>query len=131
MEEKTKQGIPDRKQDHIDLAFEANMANNRPDARFSYEPMLNAHPSADHDLSISFLGKSLKAPLWVSSMTGGTEMALDINRRLAATCARFGLGMGLGSCRPLLENLQRIEDFDMRDIIGPELPLDRKSTRLN
>ena len=124
MEEKTaKSGVTDRKQDHIDLAFEADMDNQGPDNRFRYEPMLAAHPSADKDLSISFLGKKLSAPLWVSSMTGGTEMALTINRRLATSCARFGLGMGLGSCRPLLENLNRIEDFDIRNIIGPDLPL--------
>ena len=99
------------------------MSNQGQDSRFRYEPMLAAHPSKDKDLSISFLGKKLKAPLWVSSMTGGTEMALMINRRLAASCAKFGLGMGLGSCRPLLKNLDRIEDFDVRKIIGPELPL--------
>jgi len=124
MEERvTSKSKSDRKQDHIDLALEADMDNQGPDSRFRYEPMLAAHPSPDFDLSISFLGKTLKAPLWVSSMTGGTEMALTINRRLATSCARFGLGMGLGSCRPLLENLNRIEDFDIRDIIGPELPL--------
>ncbi len=124
MEEKTtRTSTTDRKQDHIDLALEADMGNQGPDSRFRYEPMLAAHPSPEFDLSISFLGKTLKAPLWVSSMTGGTEMALAINQRLATSCARFGLGMGLGSCRPLLENLNRIEDFDIRDIIGPELPL--------
>ena len=113
----------DRKQDHIDLAFASDMDNAGPDSRFRYEPMLSGHPVKGADLSLTFLGKQLKAPLWVSSMTGGTELALDINRRLAATAAKFGLGMGLGSCRPLLQNLDRIQDFDMRDIIGPELPL--------
>src|SRR5688572_18280234 len=113
----------DRKQDHIDLAFESDMANRGADHRFYYEPMLAAHPAPGHDLQVSFLGKKLSAPLWVSSMTGGTEMAFDINRRLAASCARFKLGMGLGSCRPLLENLDRINDFNMRDIMGPDLPL--------
>src|SRR5690242_10259141 len=122
-EKKVKTGSADRKQDHIDLAFESDMGNKGPDGRFIYEPMLSAHPSPDLDLSIPFLGKTLNAPLWVSSMTGGTEQALTINRRLAESCARFGLGMGLGSCRPLLQNLDRIEDFDVRNIIGTELPL--------
>src|SRR4029453_6119933 len=102
---------------------EADMANKETDSRFRYEPMLSSHPSQDLDLSISFLGKILKAPLWVSSMTGGTELALTINHRLAASCAKYGLGMGLGSCRPLLDNLNRIKDFDVRNIIGPDLPL--------
>ncbi len=113
----------DRKQDHIDLAFQADMANNGPDDRFYYEPMLASHPSTDLDIGIKFLGKSLKAPLWISSMTGGTEKAFAINRRLATSCAKFGLGMGLGSCRPLLDNLERIQDFNVREIIGSDLPL--------
>lgn len=115
--------LSNRKQDHIDLAFEAGMGNRGPDPRFYYEPMLSAHPSDESDISIVFLGKKLSAPVWVSSMTGGTGSALDINRRLATSCARFGLGMGLGSCRPLLDNLDRKKDFDIRDIMGPDLPL--------
>jgi isopentenyl-diphosphate Delta-isomerase len=124
MEENTQRSImTDRKQDHIDLAFRADMSNKGPDDRFYYEPMLAGHPQEDVDLGITFLGKTLRAPIWVSSMTGGTEMAYAINRRLAQSCARFGLGMGLGSCRPLLDNLDRLKDFDVREIIGPNLPL--------
>lgn len=113
----------DRKLDHIDLAFRADMAKAGTDPRFYYEPMLAGHPDAWLDLSISFLGKKLNAPLWVSSMTGGTEKAFTINRRLAEACARFGLGMGLGSCRPLLESQDRLVDFDLRPVMGDDLPL--------
>ncbi len=124
MEEKIiKPRDSDRKQDHIQLAFEADMGNLGTDVRFRYEPMLSGHPEADMDLSLSFAGKILKAPIWISSMTGGTELALMINRRLASSCAKFGLGMGLGSCRPLLSSLNRLNDFNVRDIIGPDLPL--------
>lgn len=124
MEEKTiRIGHKDRKQDHIELAFDSDMGNLGTDHRFRYEPMLAAHPGKDLDLSITFLGKKLHAPIWVSSMTGGTELALKINQRLATSCAKFGLGMGLGSCRPLLENLSRLKDFNVRDFIGPDLPL--------
>jgi isopentenyl-diphosphate delta-isomerase len=114
--------LTSRKQDHIDLAFQAQMANHGPDPRFYYEPLLSGHPDPDADISIAILGKTLKAPLWVSSMTGGTEKAYTINRRLAETCAKFGLGMGLGSCRALLQNHDRLPDFDLRSIIGPDLP---------
>ncbi len=112
----------DRKQDHIDLAFKADMGNLGPDNRFYYEPMLASHPSTDMNLGVTFLGKHLKAPLWISSMTGGTEKAFSINRRLATSCAKFGLGMGLGSCRPLLDSMERLQDFNVREIIGPDLP---------
>lgn len=123
MEEKQREpDLSSRKQDHIDLAFKADMANQGPDSRFLYEPLLAGHP-VDVPFKISFLGKTLQAPLWVSSMTGGTEKAHTINTRLAAACAKYGLGMGLGSCRPLLNSHDRLKDFDIRNILGPDLPL--------
>ncbi|HEX5111765.1 MAG TPA: isopentenyl-diphosphate delta-isomerase [Saprospiraceae bacterium] len=114
--------LSDRKLDHIELAFKADMANQGPDDRFYYEPLLAAHPR-NLPQQISFLGKKLKAPLWVSSMTGGTEKAHVINTRLATACAKYGLGMGLGSCRPLLDSRERLSDFDIRNILGTDLPL--------
>ncbi|MEX2589226.1 MAG: hypothetical protein WD334_03415 [Chitinophagales bacterium] len=69
-----------------------------------------------------FLGKQMHAPIWISSMTGGTEMAAKINQNLAKACAEFGLGMGLGSCRPLLDSNKRFQDFNLRTIIGNDLP---------
>jgi len=56
-------------------------------------------------------------------MTGGTEKARVINRNLARACKEFGFGMGLGSCRPLLYSHDRLEDFDMRPLIGNDQPL--------
>jgi isopentenyl-diphosphate delta-isomerase len=91
------------------------------DDRFNYEPMMSRHPSRDLP-ELNVLGKLMKAPVWVSSMTGGTELAGKINRNLARVCKEFGLGMGLGSCRPLLESDRYFSDFDMRDIIGKDAP---------
>lgn len=114
--------LSDRKLDHIELATKAHMANTGPDDRFYYEPLLSAHPDDTASTAVSFLGKPLGAPLWVSSMTGGTEKAYEINTRLAQACATYKLGMGLGSCRSLLAGNDRLGDFDMRDILGDELP---------
>jgi isopentenyl-diphosphate delta-isomerase len=82
----------DRKSEHIRLAFEAQAQAAEPDHRFFYEPMLAAHP-AEVDLSVNFLGKTMRAPIWVSSMTGGTGAARDINANIARACREFGLGM--------------------------------------
>ena len=109
-----------RKKDHIDLAFASRVEVAKLDPRFNYEPMLSAHPKAIAGYPKSFLNKQLQAPIWVSSMTGGTEKAKTINRNLAKACAEFGLGMGLGSCRSLLDSNDRIEDFAMRDFIGDQ-----------
>ncbi|BDS14018.1 beta/alpha barrel domain-containing protein [Aureispira anguillae] len=112
-----------RKQDHIQLAFQSQVASNNLDNRFYYEPLLSGHPTTEDDTSFTFLGKDIQAPLWVSSMTGGTEYANLINHNLARAARDFGFGMGLGSCRGLLTSNQYLQDFDVRDIIGDHLPL--------
>ena len=112
-----------RKADHIDLALKSQVAASMADPRFYYEPMLSGHPSDSEDLGLDFLGRRMNYPIWVSSMTGGTEMAKRINTNLAHMCAEFGFGMGLGSCRALLESDARFDDFNMRPLIGPDLPL--------
>jgi isopentenyl-diphosphate delta-isomerase len=108
-----------RKSDHIELAFQSQLGEQ--DNRFFYEPMLQAHPSKNLD-EISFLGKTMRAPIWVSSMTGGTELAGIINRNLARCCNEFGLGMGLGSCRIILDDDTYLKDFQLREIIGEAAP---------
>jgi isopentenyl-diphosphate delta-isomerase len=110
-----------RKQDHIELAFKSQSSAAENDGRFYYEPV-TGHHLAETDLKTSFLGKTLGMPLWISSMTGGTDLAGTINRRLAEACAEFGLGMGLGSCRRLLDDNTWFEDFNLRPVIGKELP---------
>ncbi len=110
-----------RKKDHIELAFESQTDAMRNDRRFYYEPLLSGH-APETDLSKTFLGKRLSSPIWISSMTGGTELAGKINRNLAQACNAFGLGMGLGSCRRLLDDNTYFEDFNLRPIIGDGLP---------
>ncbi len=112
-----------RKKDHIELAFQSQVAKGELDGRFYYEPLLAAHPPSSSLLPFSFLGKTLRAPIWVSSMTGGTEWAHTINHNLARACKDFGMGMGLGSCRTLLFSDETLKDFDVRQIIGSDLPL--------
>ena len=112
-----------RKADHIDLAFASHIASGSLDKRFYYEPLLAAHPKQGSLPTTPFGKHTLPSPLWVSSMTGGTEKAKNINRNLAKACREFGMGMGLGSCRSLLFSNDRLEDFDMRPLIGPNLPL--------
>lgn len=111
----------ERKSAHIELAANSQTAGNGLDRRFSYEPLFAAHPSSVSQ-SFPFLGKTMQAPIWVSSMTGGTEAAYKINHNLAQACAEFGLGMGLGSCRVLLEGSERFPDFDLRPVMGNAVP---------
>lgn len=110
-----------RKNEHIALAFSSQIEAAHSDPRFTYEPLLGSHTKGDIE-PFTFLGKTLRVPFWVSSMTGGTIEARKINTNLAHACREFGMGMGLGSCRTLLESSEHFDDFNMRDVIGNDLP---------
>lgn len=115
----------DRKKDHIDLAFKSQMAKEEMDHRFYYEPLFEGHPDDDARPwgDIEVVGKKLQLPLWISSMTGGTGHAQTINRNLALGCQKFGIGMGLGSCRILMDDERHYQDFSIRSQMGSEVPL--------
>ncbi len=106
-----------RKLDHINLAFQSQIERKLLDDRFYYEPLLAPHPDASFDIGLTFLNKKMKAPIWVSSMTGGAKYAHTINHNLAKATKEFGLGMGLGSCRHLLYDDRHFADFDLRHLL--------------
>src|SRR5579872_1625225 len=67
-------------------------------------------------LDAEFLGYRLRAPLIVSSMTGGTERALRINRNLAQAAQTCGVAIALGSQRAALENPALLATYDVRSV---------------
>ena len=120
--EQEKQGVAEaRKQSHLELALGSQ--NSSMDSRFFYEPMLAGHPEDGDDWPVTLGSKTMKFPIWISSMTGGTAKAGPINKMLALTARKFGLGMGLGSCRAILDSEFHFDDFHLRPILGDELPL--------
>jgi len=79
----------------------------------------NALPELDFgevDTSTVFLGRELRAPVLISSMTGGFRMAGKINRNLAKAAQELGLAMGVGSQRVALEAPLAAGSFRVRDI---------------
>ncbi len=110
----------DRKKDHIDLAFEASSFRQSLDSRFEYDPLHGIHPTHQDIMPIEFGNCKMKFPIWISSMTGGTDKAKDININLAKACNEFGLAMGLGSCRKLIENPNLLTDFDVKKHMGQQ-----------
>jgi len=110
----------ERKKDHIEMAFRSRVLHQQIDTRFNYEPLLSSHPEDEENIKIKFLGKEFKAPIWVSSMTGGTTLAGIINKNLAKACGEYGLGMGLGSCRQLLYSDEYMDDFQIRKYMSDQ-----------
>ena len=111
----------ERKKDHITLANQSQTDKNTIDSRFYYEPVFATH-SDKKIKEIEFAGKKMKYPIWISSITGGTDKAKSINTNLAKVANKFGLGMALGSCRSILNNNDNISDFDLRNTIGNQQP---------
>lgn len=74
------------------------------------------------DLSTTFLGKPLRYPFLISSMTGGTGEAWRINLNLARAAQACGIGMGVGSQRAAIENRSIAETFQIRPL-APDILL--------
>ncbi len=109
-----------RKKEHLELCLEDEIVASLQGTGFSnYTFIHNALPEADIadiDLSSSFLGQPLKAPLLISSMTGGFELAGKVNRNLALAAQHLGLAIGLGSQRVALEEPQVAKSFQVKDV---------------
>jgi isopentenyl-diphosphate delta-isomerase len=115
-----------RKADHIRINVEQDVSfKNLGSGLDSYFFMHQALPDLDFaeiDTAIHLLGKSLKTPLMISSMTGGTEEAYRINRILATAAQESGIAMGLGSVRAAIEDPELAYTYQVRDV-APDILL--------
>ena len=101
-----------RKAEHIKILLEQKAQARKATTGFEDIQLIHrALPEVDRqkiNLSTSFLGKKLSAPLIVGAMTGGTEEATKINASIAEAVEKLGLGMGVGSQRAAIED-QKLE----------------------
>ncbi len=99
--------IDTRKGDHLDIVLNPQLSPKRADSGFDaivFEHVALPELSlAEIDLSTRFLGRALKAPLLISSMTGGPERAARINANLAEAAEALGLALAVGSQRIAIE----------------------------
>jgi isopentenyl-diphosphate delta-isomerase len=118
--------LTNRKDAHIDLCLDEDVGSRGPAYGLGgYTLEYDALPELDLDavdLSVTVLGKTLRAPLIIGAMTGGTQRAATINRRLASAAARAGVGMALGSQRAMIAKPELANTFVVRDV-APTLPL--------
>ncbi|GAA0431225.1 type 2 isopentenyl-diphosphate Delta-isomerase [Lentibacillus halophilus] len=120
------EGINRRKTEHIRLCLEDNVEGvDKSTGLEGISFIHNALPEInfrDIDLTSHFLDKPIKAPFLVSSMTGGSELAAQINRNLAKAAEEKGWAVALGSTRALLESDAHQESFLIRKH-APTVPL--------
>ncbi|NEO31764.1 MAG: type 2 isopentenyl-diphosphate Delta-isomerase, partial [Symploca sp. SIO3C6] len=115
-----------RKADHLRICLDEDVqfhtqTNGLEKYRFTHccLPELNR---SEIDITTKFLGKSLGAPLLISSMTGGTQQAKTINFRLAEVAQNYKLAMGVGSQRIAVEDHTLSDTFAVRKL-APDILL--------
>lgn len=114
-----------RKADHIRVNLEQDVQSGLTTGLERLHFQHNAIPEISLDsvqTGLEFLGKPLRLPLLISSMTGGTTRAREINRALAAAAQSAGIAMGLGSQRAALEDPGLAETYQVRGV-APDILL--------
>jgi len=115
-----------RKADHIRINLEEDVEARGVTSgfeRFRFVPQ--ALPEIDlHDVSLAttVLGSPVAAPLFISCMTGGVPEAERINLTLATVAQDYGLALGLGSARVLIEHPEALPSFRVRPA-APDIPI--------
>jgi isopentenyl-diphosphate delta-isomerase len=111
--------IAQRKLEHLRLSLEASVQSTRGAGFERFAFTHQALPDLDLDAidtTTSFLGKPLKLPFLISSMTGGAQAAGDINRRLALVAQTVGIAFGVGSQRAGLTHKDLRPTYQVRSV---------------
>lgn len=115
--------IENRKEEHIRIAEDQNVQgayNYWDDINFLHQ----AVPEIDYDsihTETNFLGKQVRYPMVISSMTGGVQLGKRINNNLAAAAEMFGIPMGVGSMRAAVEKKELSDTFSV--ILDHKVPV--------
>jgi isopentenyl-diphosphate delta-isomerase len=119
-------GIERRKADHIRINLDEDVGFDRLSVGFEqYRFVHQALPELDLkavDLTTRLFRKPLQAPILISSMTGGTEQARQINLNLAQAAQHYGVAMGLGSQRAGVQHSEVADTFKVRSV-APDILL--------
>ena len=115
---------PGRKADHLRIAAEPGIEHAGDAGLEGVRLRHRALPErdlAEVSLRCDLLGAGLGAPLFISAMTGGTDEAGEVNRRLELAAAEHRIGLVLGSGRPLLDDPSLLPTYRSKG--GPRPPL--------
>jgi isopentenyl-diphosphate delta-isomerase len=117
--------LESRKADHIRINLDEDVASRLTSGLERYRFMHQALPEIDAgaiDTTLHLFGRTVGAPLLISSMTGGTDQAREINRNLALAAQQARIAMGVGSTRAAVVRPELADTFRVRDV-APDILL--------
>ncbi|HYK85864.1 MAG TPA: type 2 isopentenyl-diphosphate Delta-isomerase [Ktedonobacteraceae bacterium] len=101
--------VKQRKIEHVSIALgqdvSAAQRANWSDIQFVHQALPEVNLD-EIDTSVTFLGRTLRYPIFISSLTGGHPDVTAINRNLARAAEHYGLALGVGSQRAAIVNPQ-------------------------
>ncbi|HPN38626.1 MAG TPA: type 2 isopentenyl-diphosphate Delta-isomerase [Melioribacteraceae bacterium] len=103
-----------RKIDHIELCLNSNVNYTKSNGFDKYEFLHSALTTVNYNsigFETLFFDKKINFPFIISSMTGGAEESLQINRKLVEVANEIKVPIGLGSQRQLLESMKFVETY--------------------
>ncbi|MCI0477982.1 MAG: type 2 isopentenyl-diphosphate Delta-isomerase [Anaerolineales bacterium] len=114
-----------RKLEHLRINLQENVQYRQSNGLERYRFVHQALPEINQNeisLATEFFGKKLRAPILISSMTGGAYEAERINLALASAAQATGIAMGLGSQRAAIENESLAYTYQVRRV-APDILL--------
>ncbi|NCQ11271.1 MAG: type 2 isopentenyl-diphosphate Delta-isomerase [Bacteroidetes bacterium] len=108
--------LTNRKKAHVELTASGkasyDYSTGMESVQFRHEalPELNL---SEISTEAVLLNRSFSMPLFISSMTGGYQGAIDVNEWIAAACERWNLPFGVGSQRAMLVDSAQTESFSI------------------
>jgi isopentenyl-diphosphate delta-isomerase len=105
-----------RKQKHLRICLNENVET---DIRTGFEDVNLIHRALpeidlqDVDTTIKLFDKTLRAPLIISAITGGTEEAKKLNQIFAKVSEKTGIGIGVGSQRIAIQQPETESTFSI------------------
>lgn len=99
--------VKQRKIEHVNIALTQDVAAPQQANWSDVHLVHQALPEVDLekiDTSVTFLGRTLRYPIFMSSLTGGHPDVLTINRNLARAAEHYGVALGVGSQRAAIVN---------------------------
>ena len=120
-------GMSERKAQHLSICldgdtYQVETARTRLDEVHLVHQALPEIDADTVDSSADFLGRTVTMPVFISSMTGGSAGAYQVNKDLATVAEELGIPVGMGSIRILLRKPDVIDHFRLKRY-APNVPV--------